>query len=91
MRPKAASGLPWPFVRRGSCLDLKFAALDFLGGKHCNHSCRGVAKFYSIQLLSGETARNRDIAPVIRRVFLFVRRVGFGRRERGNFAVMLKR
>ena len=33
-RPKAVSGLPWPFARRGSCLGLKFAALDFLSAKH---------------------------------------------------------
>jgi hypothetical protein len=35
-------------------------------------------------------ARNRNIAPVICRGFLFVQRIGFGRRERGNFTVMLK-
>jgi hypothetical protein len=27
--------------------------------------CRGVAKVYGINLLSGEMARNHDIAPVI--------------------------
>ena len=53
------------------------------------HSCRGVAKL--LATFFAEMARNRNIAPVIRRGFLFVMSVGFVRRERGNFAAMLKR